>query len=252
MSMSTALSGLMAAQTEISATAHNISNVGTMGFRSSRVEFADVFSSSPFSTQRTAVGSGVQVQRVAQDFTQGNVVTTGNLLDIAIEGQGFFAIQAVSDRNSAAGETKFSRAGAFTMDSLGNVVNGSNDALLCWPVGVDGLPLTNDIGQAIPLKIPLEMGTPIASTQVKLQVNLPSDNQMIGNQAAIPPTARNTPWCTTARAATPAPTGRCWSASAKSAAKKSSRIFPRSAMNPIATACGLLLNSSKTPTPMWC
>ena len=189
MSMSTALSGLMAAQTEISATAHNISNVGTMGFRSSRVEFADVFSSSPFSTQRTAVGSGVQVQRVAQDFTQGNVVTTGNLLDIAIEGQGFFAIQAVSDRNSAAGETKFSRAGAFTMDSLGNVVNGSNDALLCWPVGVDGLPLTNDIGQAIPLRIPLEMGTPVASTQVKLQVNLPSDNQMIGNQAAIPPTA---------------------------------------------------------------
>lgn len=201
MSMSTALSGLMAAQTEISATAHNISNVGTMGFRSSRVEFADVFSSSPFSTQRTAVGSGVQVQRVAQDFTQGNVVTTGNLLDIAIEGQGFFAIQAVSDRNSAAGETKFSRAGAFTMDASGNVVNGSNDALLCWPVGVDGLPLTNDLSQAIPLQIPLEMGTPVASTEVKLQVDLPSDNQMIGNQAAIPPTAAfdaadSTTWAT--------------------------------------------------------
>lgn len=189
MSMSTALSGLMAAQTEISATAHNISNVGTMGFRSSRVEFADVFSSSPFSTQRTAVGSGVQVQRVAQDFTQGNVVTTGNLLDIAIEGQGFFAIAAVSDRNSSGGETKFSRAGAFTMDSFGNVVNGSNDALLCWPVGLDGLPLTNDLSQAVPLKIPLEMGTPVASTEVKLQVDLPSDNAMIGNQAAIPPTA---------------------------------------------------------------
>lgn len=189
MSMSTALSGLMAAQTEISATSHNIANVGTMGFRSSRVEFADVFSSSPFSTQRTAVGSGVQVQRVAQDFTQGNVVTTGNLLDIAIEGQGFFAIQAVSDRNTSGGETKFSRAGAFTMDSEGNVVNGSNEALLCWPVGEDGQPLTNDLSQAIPLTIPLEMGTPVASTEVKLQVDLPSDNGMIGQQGAIPPAA---------------------------------------------------------------
>lgn len=189
MSMSTALSGLMAAQTEISATAHNISNVGTMGFRSSRVEFADVFSSSPFSVQRTAVGSGVQVQRVAQDFTQGNVVTTGNLLDIAIEGQGFFAIQAVAERNSAAGDTKFSRSGAFSMDARGNVVNASNEALLCWPVGADGKPLTNDLSQAIPLSIPLEMGTPVASTEVKLQVDLPSDNAMIGQQAAIPPTA---------------------------------------------------------------
>lgn len=193
MSMSTALSGLMAAQTEISATAHNISNVGTMGFRSSRVEFGDVFSSSPFSTQRTAVGSGVQVQRVAQDFTQGNVVTTGNLLDIAIEGQGFFAIQAVSDRNTSAGETRFSRAGAFTMDSLGHVVNATGDALMCWPVSADGLPLTNDLKQAIPLAIPLEMGTPLASTQIKLQVDLPSDDGMIGQQAAIPPTAAFNP-----------------------------------------------------------
>lgn len=189
MSMSTALSGLMAAQTEISATSHNIANVGTMGFRSSRVEFADVFSSSPFSTQRTAVGSGVQVQRVAQDFTQGNVVTTGNLLDIAIEGQGFFAIQPVAGDNTPAGETKFTRAGAFTMDATGNVVNGSGDALLCWPVSEDGLPLTNDLSQAIPLQIPLEMGTPVASTEVKLQVDLPSDNAMIGEQAAIPPAA---------------------------------------------------------------
>lgn len=193
MSMSTALSGLMAAQSDISATSHNIANVGTMGFRSSRVEFADVFSSSPFANQRTAIGSGVQVQRVAQDFTQGNVVTTGNLLDIAIEGQGFFAIQSFGDSNTAAGEMRYTRAGAFTMDANGNVVNAAGSALLSWPVGADGRPLTFDMSQARPLTIPLEMGTPVASSQVNLELNFPSDNGMLGQQSAIPPLAAFNP-----------------------------------------------------------
>lgn len=187
MSMSTALSGLMAAQADISATSHNIANVGTVGFRSSRVEFADVFSSSPFSNQRTAIGSGVQVQRVAQDFTQGNVVTTGNLLDIAIEGQGFFAIQNTTDENGAAGEVRYTRSGAFNMDATGNVVNASGDSLLGWPVGLNGQPLTNQLSQAIPLQIPLTRGLPVASSIVNLDVNLPSDDAMLGQQAAVPP-----------------------------------------------------------------
>jgi flagellar hook protein FlgE len=189
MSMSTALSGLMAAQADISATSHNIANVGTVGFRSSRVEFADVFSSSPFSNQRTAIGSGVQVQRVAQDFTQGNVVTTGNLLDIAIEGQGFFAIQNTTDANGAAGEIRYTRSGAFNMDATGNVVNASGDSLLGWPVGLDGQPLTNQLSQAIPLQIPLTRGAPVASSEINLDVNLPSDDAMLGQQAAVPPAA---------------------------------------------------------------
>lgn len=189
MSMSTALSGLKAAQTEISATANNIANVGTVGFRSSRVEFADVFSSSPLSNQRTAIGSGVQVQRVAQNFTQGNVVTTGNLLDIAIEGQGFFALQQVTDKNSPTGGAVFSRAGAFTMDTSGRVVNGANQSLLCWPVAANGAALTNELSQAVPLTIPMEQGAATRTSTVNLAVNLPSDNAMIGSQSAIPPAA---------------------------------------------------------------
>lgn len=189
MSMSTALSGLKAAQTEISATSHNIANVGTVGFRSSRVEFADVFSSSPMSNQRTAVGSGVQVQRVAQNFTQGNVVTTGNLLDIAIEGQGFFALQPQAASNGAAGGAVFSRAGAFTMDTTGHVVNGANQALLCWPVAKDGVPLTNQINQAVPLTIPMQTGAATRSSQVNLSLRLPSDDAMLGSQSAVPPAA---------------------------------------------------------------
>ncbi len=188
MSMSTALSGLMAAQAEISATSHNISNVGTVGFRSSRVEFADVFSSSPMSNQRTAIGSGVNVQRVAQDYTQGNVVTTGSLLDIAIEGQGFFAIQQAPIGAGMAGETRYTRAGAFNMDATGRVVNASGDPLLAWPVGLDGVALTNQLDQAIPLTIPPTLGAPVPTSNLRLQVNLPSDDAMLGQQDAVPPT----------------------------------------------------------------
>lgn len=189
MSMSTALSGLKAAQTEISATSHNIANVGTVGFRSSRVEFADVFSSSPMSNQRTAVGSGVQVQRVAQNFTQGNVVTTGNLLDMAIEGQGFFALQPQADTNGSAGGAVYSRSGAFTMDTKGHVVNGANQSLLCWPVAKNGVPLTNQINQAVPLTIPMQTGAPTRSSQVNLVLRMPSDDAMLGSQSAVPPAA---------------------------------------------------------------
>ncbi len=71
MSINTALSGLSAAQHDIAATSHNIANVGTIGFRGSRAEFADVFNSSPYSISRTAVGSGVQTLRTAMQFSQG-------------------------------------------------------------------------------------------------------------------------------------------------------------------------------------
>ena len=75
MSMYTALTGVSASQAEISAISHNIANVGTYGFKGSRVEFADIFSSSPLEVGRTSTGLGVQTGRVTQVFTQGNVTT---------------------------------------------------------------------------------------------------------------------------------------------------------------------------------
>ena len=188
MSMTTALSGLMAAQTEISNTSNNISNVGTMGFRGSRVEFSDVFSTSPFSAARTAVGSGVQIQRVVQDFTQGNVVTTGNLLDIAIEGQGFFALRELGSVNSASGGAVYSRAGAFSMNIDGYVVDSVNRAVLAWPVSVDGTAMTEDISRAEPLQIPMQQGDAKRTSQINLNVTLPADASMLGQQDAVPPT----------------------------------------------------------------
>lgn len=188
MSSTTALSGLIAAQADLSAVSHNIANSGTIGFKDSRTEFADVFSNSTYTTSRTAVGSGVQVVRVAQNFTQGPVMATGNTLDLAIEGQGFFAVQDAGG-STGTGEPIYTRSGAFHLDAGGTVVNASGQALLAWPVSIQGDVTSQATGIARPVNIPLSMGAPVATKTVSLSVDLPSDETMIGLQDAVPPTA---------------------------------------------------------------
>ena len=189
MSMNTALSGLTAAQSDIAATSHNIANVGTVGFRGSRTEFADIYNQSPFSVSRTTVGSGAQVTRVAQDFSQGSIVGTGNRLDLAIEGAGFFALRPTNTTQGGTVETLYSRAGAFGLSADGTIVNASGQQLLGWPVASNGQVLSEALSTAMPLRIPLSMGTPRATSAVTLSVNLPTDPAMAGAQDAVPPTA---------------------------------------------------------------
>lgn len=187
MSMNTALSGLTAAQSDIAATSHNIANVSTIGFRASRAEFADVFSQSPQSLTGTRVGSGTQVTRIAQDFSQGSVVGTGKTLDIAIEGPGFFALRAGTTANGADGAMMFSRAGAFGMTADGVIVNAANQQLLGWPTSATGEALSGATTAAVPFRVPFSMGTPVATTAITAGLRLPTDPAMSGAQAAVPP-----------------------------------------------------------------
>lgn len=189
MSMHTALSGLTAAQTDIAATSHNIANVGTVGFRGSRTEFADIYNQSPFSVSRTTVGSGTQVTRVAQDFSQGSIIGTGNRLDLAIEGAGFFALKPVSTTQGTTAETLYSRAGAFGLSADGMITNASGQQLLGWPVATNGQALSEALGTAVPMQIPLSMGRPARTENLSLSLNLPTDPAMAGAQDAVPPTA---------------------------------------------------------------
>lgn len=189
MSLNTALSGLSAAQTDIAATSHNIANVGTTGFRGSRAEFADIFNQSPETVTRTTTGSGVQVARVAQDFKQGSIVGTGNRLDMAIEGPGFFAVQPQAGTQGIPPERLFTRAGAFSMSADGRIVNASGHQLLGWPVAEDGSALTQTLGQTVPLQIPLSYGTARPTGNVTVAVSLPSDPAMTGGQVNVPPAA---------------------------------------------------------------
>lgn len=184
MSMYTALSGISAAQSDISVTSHNIANVGTYGFKTSRVEFADIFSTSPNSVARTATGSGVQVAATAQNFTQGNVTSTNSVLDLAIEGAGFFAIRTTVGTQL---ETQFTRAGAFRRDVDGTIVNSAGSALLGWPVAQDGGTLSTDASIGAPLRVPSTLGAPKATELLSVSMTFPSDASATGSQGAVPP-----------------------------------------------------------------
>src|ERR1700690_2401294 len=97
-----ALSGLDAAQSDLNVTANNIANSQTTGFKSSNANFAELFATSN-SAANTQVGNGVQLQQVEQQFTQGDINTTGNSLDLALSGNGFFTV-------SQGGAQEFTRA----------------------------------------------------------------------------------------------------------------------------------------------
>ena len=116
MSFNIALAGLNAANQDLSVTANNLANVATVGFKGSRAEFADLFAATQLGVSATAVGNGVAVSEVAQQFGQGNIETTGNNLDLSVSGNGFFTL---SDN----GALSYTRDGEFQVDSSGNVVN---------------------------------------------------------------------------------------------------------------------------------
>jgi flagellar hook protein FlgE len=85
------LSGLNAASKNLDVIGHNIANANTTGFKASRAEFADMVASAIGGAGGSNVGIGVQVAAVAQQFSQGNLTVTGNNLDVAINGSGFFS-----------------------------------------------------------------------------------------------------------------------------------------------------------------
>lgn len=165
MSFRTALSGLNAASADLNITSNNIANVNTVGFKQSRAEFADVFSVSPLGVARLQVGAGVRVANVAQQFTQGNVEFTGNSLDLAVSGQGFFTL---SDR----GGLVYSRAGNFTADREGFVVNPAGHRLQVFPLNANG---GFDTGRMTDLRLATGESPPVASGNVVVGTNLPAN-----------------------------------------------------------------------------
>lgn len=165
MSFRTALSGLNAASADLNVVSHNIANVNTAGFKKSRAEFADVFSVSPYGLSQVQVGSGVKVATVAQQFSQGNIEFTDNSLDVAISGQGFFTL-------SDAGSLVYSRAGNFSRDREGYVVNPAGHRLQVFPPGPGG---TFDTGRLADLQLSANENPPVATTTMTLATTLPAN-----------------------------------------------------------------------------
>ncbi len=159
-SMYTAVSGLNAEDTALSVVGNNIANQNTVGFKNSDTVFGDVLSSEMAGMQ---VGSGVRVDDITPQFTQGALETTSNALDMAIEGNGFFVV------NGSSGQ-RYTRAGQFQMDKSGNIVDSQGDVLQGYQADANG-NITGNIGN---LTLTVSQLPPQATGKVGMMLNMES------------------------------------------------------------------------------
>ena len=174
MSFQQGLSGLNASSKALDTIGNNIANSGTVGYKSSNAEFADVFAASLAGAGSSLIGLGTKVAAVVQEFTQGNVTVTNDPLDLAINGGGFFRLQNTS------GDIVFSRNGQFQLDKDGYIVNASGQQLTGYAADVNG----NINPPLVPLRLfdpalssdaaPQATGTSTAATGVQANINLDS------------------------------------------------------------------------------
>jgi len=168
MSFFTSLTGLNAATTQLSVTSNNIANAGTTGFKRSRSDFGDIFATSPLQKASTVVGQGTALKQVTQEFSQGNIELSGNSLDLAVTGEGFFPIK------SSDGQDLFTRNGSFLLDEQNTVVNSAGQFLRV--ASVDSLGKADFQADLVPLTIaPSTVGQAIATSQIDLSINFPAE-----------------------------------------------------------------------------
>lgn len=172
------LSGLASSSRAIDVVSNNIANASTVGFKSATAQFADIYASALTGAVSTIqVGIGSTVNAVKQAFTQGNLTTTHNPLDMAINGNGFFRIL----RND--GTYAYTRNGQFDVDDQGFVVTAQGERLTGYQVD----PATGRVGNAIgPLQIPQDEAPPQATGSTPLGVAISGN---LDSRQGVPATA---------------------------------------------------------------
>src|SRR6204780_4270238 len=180
MSFGIALTGIDAAQSDLDVVSNNIANADTTGFKQSVTEFSDLYASAQNGVAADAIGNGVQVAAVAQDFSQGSIETTGNNLNLAMSGQGFFVV-------SNGGALSYTRSGDFSTNSDGDVVNPQGQVLQVYaPTANGGFNTSTPPG----LQISTADSAPVATTTVNMTLDLPA-NAAVPVDAAFNPTDAN-------------------------------------------------------------
>ncbi|MGO8688214.1 MAG: flagellar hook-basal body complex protein [Thermoguttaceae bacterium] len=184
--LSTALTGMNAAETSIDVVGNNLANADTVGFKASMAEFATQFSqtqslgSAPTAnnggTNPTQIGLGTMVADITPNFSQGTITTSSSPSDLAIQGNGMFIMEGLG------GEQLYTRNGQFQMNANNQLVNASGYNLLGY--GVNG-NFDIDTSTLTPLSIPLGTATVAQATQnVVLQGSL-TPTGTLANQASI-------------------------------------------------------------------
>lgn len=164
MSFQQGLSGLNAAAKNLDVIGNNVANSGTVGFKQSQTQFADVYANSLTGAGGSQVGIGTKVMQIAQQFTQGNITSTNNPLDLAINGGGFF-------RMDNGGEITYQRNGQFQLDRNGFIVSASGAQLTGYTANASGVLST---GSPSPLSISTTDIAPNVTSEVRAGLNLDS------------------------------------------------------------------------------
>ncbi len=144
MSFFTSLSGLKNAETDLRVISNNIANAETVGFKKSSAQFADLVAMGSATDPRRSAGIGATVSAITQDFALGPLEQTGRSLDLAIDGDGFFALA-----NSFSGDLSFTRNGNFRLLSTGALQDANGNGLQAFPVDAAGVPTSNVPGDVV-------------------------------------------------------------------------------------------------------
>lgn len=176
MGFSTALSGLNAASNNLTVIGNNIANANTVGFKESRSEFVDAYADSVAGMSKMQPGTGVRLAQVAQQFNQGTVELTGNTLDLAVNGEGFFTLAASpTDINSHI----YSRNGAFHVNKDGIVTNTQGQALLAYKPNGATVASGFSTGGLTTVSLNTGAGLPVSTTKIDLDLNLDASSPTI-------------------------------------------------------------------------
>lgn len=175
------LSGLAVHQKFLDTTSNNIANANTIGFKYSRAEFADIYTNSVFANSKTAVGLGAVTSTIAQQFKQGSLSgDTGNNLDMAINGNGFFVVNS-SETTANYENLSYTRAGAFELNNAGYIVTPQGDYLQAYDVNEEGKVSNLDLNSAHSIQIPQASGAPKATSVLSIGFNLPANAAALGS-----------------------------------------------------------------------
>jgi len=176
--LSAGVTGLQAHQKMLDVAGNNLANVSTTAFKATRITFSELLSetikkaSQPTSTiggtNPQQMGSGVGISGISPNMAQGNLVNTGNPLDLAVEGEGYFVV-------SDGSQDVYTRAGAFAVDADSNLVDPSNGYLVqrIGSVGVSqGFQTAGNSNIHVPYDVAMKAN---ATTEIKVVGNLSAD-----------------------------------------------------------------------------